>query len=278
MTRPERTTDSTLRSTGGVPSQPSVAGIFSRDRTVIASCILLISALAWAYLFHLDHQMASSTVSTVMTKMEMANDAPWGARDFLFTFAMWSVMMVGMMTASAAPVLLLYTDMQASRGGSGAAVNGMLFGLGYIVVWVGFSALAAFAQWSLHQSTWLSPSMAVTSSRLAGVILIGAGAYQLTPAKGACLTQCQSPLGFLLSNWRDGAKGALQMGIRHGAYCLGCCWALMLVLFVVGVMNLAWVAALTAFILIEKFGRTGARVARVGGAAMILFGAIVAVR
>jgi predicted metal-binding membrane protein len=120
--------------------------------------------------------------------------------------------------------------------------------------------------------------MAVTSARLAGVILIAAGAYQLTPAKGACLTQCQSPLGFLLGNWRDGARGALQMGIRHGAYCLGCCWALMLVLFVVGVMNLAWVAALTAFILIEKFGRAGARVARVGGAAMILFGVIVALK
>lgn len=279
MTRPERTTDSTLRSAGGVPSQPSVAGLLSRDRTLIAGCILLISALAWAYLFHLDHQMASSTVSkTLMTKMEMANDAPWGARDFFFTFAMWSVMMVGMMTASAAPVLLLFTGMQANRGGTRIAVTGTMFGLGYIVVWIGFSAAAALAQWGLHQSAWLSPSMAVTSSRLAGVILIGVGAYQLTPAKGACLTQCQSPLGFLLSNWRDGAKGALQMGIRHGAFCLGCCWALMLVLFVVGVMNLVWVAALTAFILIEKFGRTGARVARLGGGAMIVFGVIVALR
>jgi len=262
-----------------VPSQSSVAGIVSRDRTVIASCILLISALAWAYLFHLDQQMASSAVSTtVMARMEMANNAPWGARDFFFTFAMWSVMMVGMMTASAAPVLLLFTNMQANRGGGSMAANGVLFGLGYLVVWIGFSGAAALAQWGLHQSAWLSPKMAVTSARLAGVILIAAGGYQLTPAKGACLTQCQSPLGFLLGNWRDGARGALQMGIRHGAYCLGCCWALMLVLFVVGVMNLAWVAALTAFILIEKFGRAGARVARVGGAAMILFGVIVALK
>ena len=271
--------DSTLRSAGGVPSQPSVAGLVSRDRPVIAGCILLISALAWAYLFRLDHQMASSAVSnTMMTKMEMALNAPWTARDFFFTFAMWSVMMVGMMTASAAPVLLLFTNMQASRGGSRIAARGILFGLGYIVVWMGFSAVAALAQWGLHRSAWLSPAMAVTSSRLAGVILIAAGAYQLTPAKRACLAQCQSPLGFLLSNWRDGARGALQMGIRHGAFCLGCCWALMLVLFVVGVMNLAWVAALTAFILIEKFGRTGALVARIGGAAMILLGVLVVVR
>ena len=204
-----------------------------------------------------------------MARMEMTIDAPWDARDFFFTFAMWAVMMVGMMTATAAPVLLLFTEMQTRRGEGGVPSAGLLFGLGYITVWVGFSAAAAFAQWGLHQGVWLSSNMAVTSSRLAGVFLIGAGAYQLTPAKGACLRQCQSPLGFLLSNWRDGAKGAFQMGIRHGAYCLGCCWALMFVLFVVGVMNLAWVAALTAFILAEKFGRTGAYVARVGGLAMI---------
>jgi predicted metal-binding membrane protein len=151
-----------------------------------------------------------------------------------------------------------------------------LFGLGYIAVWVAFSAAAALVQWGLHQSAWLSPSMAVTSSRLGGMILILAGAYQLTPVKGACLRHCHSPLGFLLSNWRDGAKGAFEMGIRHGAYCLGCCWALMLVLFVVGVMNLAWVAALTVFILVERFGRTGMLIARVGGVAMILLGVLVA--
>jgi len=110
--------------------------------------------------------------------------------------------------------------------------------------------------------------------RLAGVILIATGAYQLTPAKVACLRQCQTPLGFLMSNWRDGARGALQMGLRHGAFCLGCCWALMLVLFAIGVMNLAWVGALTAFILVEKFGRPGAPVARVGGAIMISFGVL----
>ena len=104
----------------------------------------------------------------------------------------------------------------------------------------------------------LSPAMAASSPRLAGAILIAAGAYQLTPFKGACLTQCRSPLGFLMTNWRDGNMGALQMGVRHGVYCLGCCWALMCVLFVVGVMNLAWVAALTVFVLIEKVGPAGA--------------------
>jgi predicted metal-binding membrane protein len=264
------------RSAGGVRSQTSVAGLVSRDRRIIASCILLIGALAWAYLIRLDHQMASSPASqTMMGKMEMTLDASWGARDLLFTFGMWAVMMVGMMTAAAAPVLLLFTEMQTRRDEGGAPIMAMLFGLGYVAVWVGFSAAAALAQWGLHQGLWLSSSMALTSSPLAGAILIGAGAYQLTPAKGTCLRRCQSPLGFLLGNWREGGKGALQMGIRHGAYCLGCCWALMFVLFVVGVMNLAWVAALTAFILAEKFGRGGARVARVGGLVMIGFGAFI---
>jgi predicted metal-binding membrane protein len=235
--------------------------------------MVLATALAWAYLIQLDHQMAASAASdTLMAKMGMSADASWGARDFLFTFAMWAVMMLGMMTPSAAPVLLLFTSMQTSRGARDASTTGMMFGIGYLLIWIGFSAAAALAQWGLHQGLWLSDSMAVTSSRVAGVILIAAGLYQLTPAKSACLRQCQSPLGFLMSNWRNGARGAIRMGFQHGKYCLGCCWALMLVLFVVGVMNLVWVALLTAFVLLEKFGRGGIRIAQAGGLVMIAFG------
>ena len=255
--------------------QQEVAGLPSRDRTLVASCILLITVLAWVYLFQLDRQMTSAAASdSIMARMGMAIDSPWTARDFLLTFAMWSVMMVGMMTATAAPVLLLFTEMHAARGATRPAMTGVLFGAGHLTVWVGFSAVAALLQWSLHEAALLSATMALTSSSMGAVILIAAGIYQLTPAKGACLTRCQSPLGFLLSNWRDGSKGALQLGIRHGAYCLGCCWALMCVLFVVGVMNLAWVAALTAFILLEKLGPVGGRVSRVGGAALIGFGVV----
>jgi predicted metal-binding membrane protein len=279
MTRAERTTASTLRSTGVVRSQSAVAGLIRRDRVVITSCIVLITALAWAYLVHLHNQMSSSEVpETMMAKMGMVINAPWGAPDVFFTFLMWAVMMIGMMSATATPVLLLFSGMHGQQGERGAPFTVLLFGLGYITVWLGFSASAALAQWGLHQGALLSSSMAAASPRLAGAILIAAGAYQLTPAKGACLRQCQSPLGFLLSNWRDGASGALQMGLRHGVYCLGCCWALMCVLFAVGVMNLAWVAALTAFILVEKFGRTGALVSRVGGVVMIAFGVLVVAR
>jgi predicted metal-binding membrane protein len=238
--------------------------VISRDRLVIGSCIVVITVLAWIYLLHLSAQ-----------NMTMPMVASWSARDYFFTFAMWSVMMVGMMSATAAPVLLLFSGMLKSRNGRALDEAVILFGVGYLIVWVGFSALAALTQLALHNAAMLSPSMATTSSIFGGVVLLLAGAYQLTPAKRACLRECQSPLGFLMSNWREGPKGALLMGLKHGKYCLGCCWALMCVLFVVGVMNLAWVAALTAFILIEKFGRGGFYVARLSGLAMIAAGILV---
>lgn len=241
-----------------------VAGVISRDRVVIASCIIFITALAWLYLFSLSSQ-----------KMTMPMAASWSPKDYYFTFAMWSVMMIGMMSPSAAPVLLLFSGMQKSRSGRAFDGTVLLFGLGYLMVWLGFSALAALAQLVLHNAAMLSPRMATTSSILGGAVLLLAGVYQLTPAKGACLRQCQTPLGFLMTNWRDGSKGALLMGVKHGKYCLGCCWALMLVLFVVGVMNLVWVAALSVFILLERFGRSGFYFARAGGIAMIAAGIFV---
>ena len=251
----------------------AVAAVSRRDRVLISACLVVVTALAWAYLIHLDRQMSvSMAYDTMMAQMGMATDSPWTAGDVFFTFAMWAVMMVGMMAGAAMPVLLLFADAHAARGAGGARLAVLLFGLGYVIVWVGFSAVAALAQWALHQKALLSPAMAASSPSLAGAILIAAGAYQLTPWKGACLTQCRSPLGFLMTNWRDGNIGVLQMGVRHGAYCLGCCWALMCILFAVGVMNLLWVAALTGFVLLEKIGPAGTTVARVAGAAMLLVG------
>lgn len=210
--------------------------------------------------------------------MGMVMNHPWGTGEVVVTFGMWAVMMVGMMTATALPVLLLFAAAHARRVERGVPLAVLLFGFGYITVWLGFSACAAVAQWGLHQAALLSSTMATSSAPLAGAILMAAGGYQLTPFKGRCLIQCQSPLGFLLSNWREGASGALQMGLRHGAYCLGCCWALMAVLFVVGVMNLAWVGVLTVFILVEKIGPIGARVARAGGTILIALGVVLAFR
>lgn len=207
-----------------------------------------------------------------MAKMGMVTAMPWGANEVFLAFVMWAVMMIGMMTAPAALVLLLFAGTRSSSAGPGVSLAVLTFGLGYITVWTAFSACAALTQWALHQGALLSPTMSASSPYFAGAILIAAGVYQLTPLKRACLTQCQSPQGFLMTHWRSGNSGAFLMGLQHGAYCLGCCWALMLVLFAVGVMNLAWVAVLAAFILVEKIGPPGALVSRIGGAIMIALG------
>jgi predicted metal-binding membrane protein len=244
-----------------------------RDRLLISACIVLITLLAWAYLIHLNRQMSADVDhDRMMAAMGMTMHTPWSAADIFFTFAMWSVMMVGMMAPSALPMLVLFAGAQAGRGQRGASLATLTFGFGYLAVWTGFSVGAALAQWGLHRAALLSPAMASSSGRLTGAILITAGAYQLMPWKSRCLIQCRSPLGFFMTNWRNGRTGAFRMGLHHGAFCLGCCWALMCVLFVVGVMTLTWVAALTGFVLVEKIGPSGVMIARVAGAAMVVMG------
>jgi predicted metal-binding membrane protein len=255
-----------------VHSPPPVAAP-GRDRLLIWICIALLTLLAWAYLVHLDREMASSMAhDRMMTEMGMTMDMPRTATDLFFTFAMWAVMMIGMMAGPATPMLLLFAGMQSTRASGPVPMALPLFGLGYLAVWIGFSACAALAQEALHRAALLSPSMAASNSRVGGAILIAAGVYQLTPFKGACLTRCRSPLGYLMSSWRDGARGAFRMGVSHGIHCLGCCWALMCVLFAVGIMNLLWVAGLTALVLLEKVGPLGAVAARATGVLMILIG------
>jgi predicted metal-binding membrane protein len=256
-----------------VHSSSPIETASSRDRFVLVGCIVLITAIAWAYLLHLDHQMsAAATSDRMMAEMGMSTDVSWTLADVFFTFIMWTVMMVGMMSPSAAPVFLLFAATRGRRDNIRMSFAVVLFAVAYITVWAGFSALAALGQWGLHEALMLSPSMAASSPALGGAILLGAGIYQLSWFKGTCLTHCRSPLGFLLSHWRGGALGAFQMGLRHGAYCVGCCWALMCMLFVVGVMNLAWVAALGIFVLLEKVAPIGSRLARVAGAVLILGG------
>jgi predicted metal-binding membrane protein len=244
-----------------------------RDRLIVWACIALITVLAWAYLLHLDREMSSSMAhDRMMAEMGMTMDMPRTSADLFFTFAMWAVMMIGMMAGPATPMLLLFAGMQRTRASGPVPMALPLFGIGYLAVWTAFSACAAIAQEALHRAALLSPAMAASSPRAAGAILIAAGVYQLTPFKGACLTHCRSPLGFLMSSWRDGARGAFRMGVSHGVYCLGCCWALMCVLFAVGVMNLLWVAALTVLVLLEKAGPFGAIAARVTGVITIAVG------
>lgn len=261
-----------------IPSSLStVTALPRRDRILISACIALITALAWAYLVHLNRQMASAAeYDKAMAAMGMTLHGPWTAADAFFTFAMWAVMMAGMMAVSAAPVILLFAAAQAKRGHPGASPPVLAFGSGYFVVWTVFSACATLAQGILHQTSMLSPAMAASSSRLGGIILIVAGAYQVTSWKSACLTHCRGPLRFLMTHWREGTFGGFRMGLHHGLHCLGCCWALMAVLFVVGVMNLVWVAALTAFVLLEKFGPAGKWITHLSGVAMVALGVYLA--
>jgi predicted metal-binding membrane protein len=249
------------------------ASVPRRDRILITTILLLVTALSWAYLFYLNHQMSSAVdPDKAMATMGMTVNRPWTATDVLFAFIMWAVMMVGMMTPAAAPILVLLAAAEAKRTEQSPSPIVFMFGLGSAAVWTVFSEAAAVAQWILQEASMLSPALAASGEGVAGAILIGAGIYQLTPWKTRCLTHCRSPLGFVMSQWRDGKLGAFKMGLRHGLFCLGCCWALMAVLFVVGVMNLLWVAALTIFVLIEKLGPTGGIISRIAGAALIALG------
>jgi predicted metal-binding membrane protein len=241
--------------------------VSARDRIVIVGCILAIAALAWAFLVRLGAGMAPMTMEASSMTMDMP-----GTTSFLFLFGMWSVMMIGMMAGPATPMILLFAGAHATRQAGRLPLPLLLFGLGYALVWIAFSSGAALAQWALHRSAMLSPEMSAATPWLGGVVLVAAGVYQLTPLKRVCLDHCRSPLGFLMTHWRGGALGALQMGVRHGAYCVGCCWALMLVLFAVGVMNLLWVAALMLFVLMEKVGPGGIVVSRIAGVAMLAAG------
>ncbi|MDE2195973.1 MAG: DUF2182 domain-containing protein [Gammaproteobacteria bacterium] len=205
--------------------------------------------------------------------MAMPGIHAWGVWDLTLVFIMWTAMMTGMMVPSVSPVVLLFARIQRERRAHGQVyIASWLFLLGYLIVWTGFSLAATLVQWGLHAAMLISPAMVGTSPLLGGAVLIAVGIYQWTPAKHACLARCRSPLAFPLNDWRDGSGGALAMGLRHGLYCTGCCWLLMLVLFVVGVMNLLWIALLTVFVLLEKALPRGLWISRVSGGALIVWG------
>ncbi len=246
-----------------------------RQRVVVWSSVIGVAVIAWAYLAHLEQQMASTMQhDAMMASMAMAMDAKWSIVELMYLFAMWSVMMVAMMAPAAAPVLALVAGARRSRAARGSALVVPAFALGYAIVWFGFSAAAAVAQWALHDTALMSSQMRAAAP-IGAAILVAAGVYQLLPAKRACLLRCRSPLAFVMTRWRDGTLGAVRMGVRHGAWCVGCCWALMTVLFAVGVMNLAAVAVLALFVLAEKTGPRGELVARLGGVVLITAGVLV---
>jgi predicted metal-binding membrane protein len=248
----------------------AVAGnAIRRERATVVACLLLVAAASWAWLLS-----GAGTMEEMDGMLMPMSSGPWTAGHAAIMLAMWAVMMAAMMLPSAVPMVLFYTTIahrQRSQGHAGGSA--LLFTAGYVVIWAGFSAVATALQFGLERAALLSPMMETTSVVLAGCIMIGAGSYQWMPAKRACLQRCRSPLDFILENWRGGKAGALQMGFKHGLYCLGCCWVLMLLLFVGGVMNLAWIAGIALFVLVEKLAPAGHWIGRAAGALMMAWGA-----
>src|SRR5688572_11405903 len=187
----------------------------------------------------------------------------------LALFAMWAVMMAAMMAPSAAPLVLAFARVNRQQGAHRVAAPAASLLTGYLLAWTGFSLVAALLQLVLHGADLLSHAMASNSTLLSGFLLAAAGLFQFSPLKRACLARCRSPFGFLISDWRDGQWGALLLGLKHGAYCVGCCWMLMLLPFVAGVMNLLWMAAITALVVVEKIAPKGDLIGRLVGAALL---------
>ena len=242
-------------------------GVLRRDRLVVASGLAVIAVLAWSYIVHMARMMSPHATMA----MPMSGSA--GVPALAWLVPMWIVMMVAMMLPSAGPTILLFASVARRRRALGnPTASTLVFTLGYLLVWAAYATVAAAAQWKLHEVALLSPAMVSASPWLGGGLLIAAGIYQWLPAKDACLSHCRSPLGFLSSEWREGARGALIMGIRHGSFCVGCCALLMALLFVAGVMNLLWVATIAIFVLVEKLGPGGRTLGRATGLAMVGWG------
>jgi len=230
-----------------------------------------VTAAAWAYLL-LGAGIETDMGGGQMMVMPSAWSLPYGALISL----MWWVMMVAMMLPTAAPTVLLVTTLAWDRLPNPNLVpaTAMLFASGYLLVWSGFSLTATLLQWKLDNAGLLSETMAFGNGLLASTVLVAAGLYQWTPLKDACLRHCRSPTEFLIRRWRPGSLGAVGMGVRHGLFCLGCCWMFMALLFVGGLMNLAWVGAISLFVLVEKAMPSGDWMSRLGGAFLVVWGAI----
>jgi predicted metal-binding membrane protein len=225
------------------------------DRIVVAGLLLLIAALAWAFTVHQAQRM-DATEAAMWRDMNMpmnSMEPSWTPIDALLLFAMWAAMMAAMMVPGAAPMIAAFATINRRRRERAAPyVPTAIFLLGYLVAWAGFSLLATALQWLLQMSGLVTTMMESASYYFSAALFIAAGLYQFSPLKRRCLDYCRSPDGFILSEWRDGAPGAIVMGLRHGLFCMGCCAALMLLLFAVAVMDLRWVAGLTVLVTAEK--------------------------
>jgi predicted metal-binding membrane protein len=264
-------TDLNSRASGSAGAQLSIQRLLSRNVLIVGAALAAAVALAWGWLFSTG-MPATEIHGQGMGAMQVE---PWSAVYLLPAFLMWALMMVAMMLPSAAPMILLHARIDRAPTPRQKLRHSFVFALGYLLVWAGFSAVAALAQALLVDIGFISAmSLALGERSIAAALLAGAALYQLTGTKAACLDQCRSPLHFVMRYWSPGTAGALRLGLVHGLYCIGCCWALMLLLFVGGVMNLAWVAALAVIVLIEKVAPSNWRISIVI-AAVLFAGALV---
>ena len=244
----------------------------ARERALIGAALVGITLIAWAYL------LVPAPGGDMDAAMTMSGGSGAGLSMLTANVTMWAVMMVAMMLPSASPMILMYARVRQQRAAQhGVPVPTWVFIAGYLAVWIGFGTLAALLQWMLNQNALLSSAMGNVGPMLGGGLLVTAGVFQFSGLKDACMTRCRSPLSFLMTEWRDGVSGALVMGIRHGAFCTGCCWALMLLMFVGGVMNLLWMAALTLYFLAEKLLPYPAVIGRITGVVLTIAGGVVMV-
>jgi len=257
-----------------------VSGLPRRERLLIGASLGGIALLAWAYTIYEARRMNTTGVCECLRmKMSGPEFSSWPVATLLPLFFMWAIMMIAMMLPSAMPMILTFAAVTRNRQKVGRFyAPTSIFALGYVAIWCAFSAVAAVSQWWLHRQALLSSAMMSTSAWLGGALLLGAGIFQFTPLKRACLTHCRGPLEFIMTRWGEGTGGAFRMGLEHGAFCTGCCWALMALLFVAGVMNILWIAALTLLVCLEKMLPARAHVNFAAGLLLCAWGAFVLVR
>ena len=246
-----------------------------RERWIIAGALGVIVLAAWTWMIREAHGMNLSGMCECVGMPLGANTGVgWPVETLLPLFLMWAGMMVAMMLPSAMPMMLTFAAVSRNRRRQERPyVPVTIFVAGYVAIWSGFSLLAAIAQWFLHHEALLSPAMVTRSAWLGGTLLLAAGVFQFTPLKHTCLTKCRAPFDFIMTRWREGSLGAFRMGVDHGLFCTGCCWALMGLLFVAGVMNIFWIAALSLLVGLEKLLPRGLWLSSATGVILTAWGA-----
>lgn len=251
-----------------IPDAESFEAALRKDRIIVLLGLSAVTVLSWIYTVYLARDMKGMEAAMTMPELQS-----WAVTDLVLLFIMWAVMMVAMMVPSAFPLVLIFAGINRRRRvQQEPLVPTGVFLLGYLLVWTGYSLLATLVQWGLHAAALLSPMIVSTSTVLGAVILVGAGIFQWTPLKYACMVRCRSPRAFILTEWREGTWGSLVMGLRSGVYCVTCCWLLMSILLVTGVMNLLWMAIITVFVLVEKVIPRGEWFGRVAGLLLMGWG------